>query len=101
MDADVSCDDDDIIVTWLVYDPADDWSSGWQMVIDSDNRGVFSPGTIVTNQGGPAVADEEVDPGTYTLTIDVHWERLPQGDRDRQFGTFSITADANLECEDD
>jgi hypothetical protein len=62
------------------------------MVIDKDNRGLFAPGTIVTSDGGPAQRIEIVDPGTYTLTVDVHWERLPQGDRDRGFGTFSVTA---------
>jgi hypothetical protein len=67
------------------------------MVIDSDNRGVYEPGTIVTNNGGPAVRFEEVEPGTYTLTVDVHWERFGWGDRDRSFGSFSVSATAG-EC---
>jgi hypothetical protein len=64
------------------------------MVIDSDNRGAFEPGTIVTNSGGPAVRFEKVEPGTHTLTVDVHWERLARGNRDRGFGTFSVSATA-------
>lgn len=67
------------------------------MVIDSDNRGVYQPGTIVTANGGAAVRFEEVEPGTHTLTVNVHWERLPQGDRDRGFGTFSVSTTAG-EC---
>ena len=67
------------------------------MVIDSDNRSVYSPGTVVTNNGGPAVRVEKVDPGTHTLTIDVHWERIPFGGGDRSFGSFSVSATAE-EC---
>ncbi len=62
------------------------------MVIDSDSRGLFSPGTIVTSQGGPAVAFETVEAGSYTQTLGLHWEQIPGGGFDRGFGTFSITA---------
>ena len=64
------------------------------MVIDGDNRGLFTPGTIVTHNGGPAVRFEKVEPGRHTLTVDVHWERLGFGGGDRGFGTFSVSVTA-------
>ena len=67
------------------------------MVIDGDDRGVFDPGTRVTANGGPAVEFEAVDPGRHTLRIDVHWERIPFGNDDRSFGTFSVSTTAK-EC---
>lgn len=70
------------------------------MVIDGDNRGVYAPGTIVTSDGGPAVALEIVEPDKHTLTVNVHWERLGAGNQDRGFGTFSITIDADTDCGD-
>ncbi len=94
------CDEEDQVVRWSAADPDADWSDGWQMVIDDDNRSVFQPGTIVTNNGGPAVALETVGNGRHTLTIDVHWERLGTGTQDRGFGTFSVSVTANLKCDD-
>ncbi|MGI9648211.1 MAG: hypothetical protein ACR2OI_06800, partial [Acidimicrobiia bacterium] len=62
------------------------------MVIDGDNRGVFTPGTIVTANSGPAQAIEPVPVGTHKLTVSVHWERLSSGDLDQGFGLFSVSA---------
>ena len=68
---------------------------------DPAARDLFRPGKIVTNSGGPAVKREVVDPGRHTLTVDVHWERLALGNRDRGFGTFSITVSTdNSGCDD-
>lgn len=98
--ADAFCDDDNQMIRWSASDPDEDWSSGWRMVIDGDNRGLFPPGTIVTNDGGPAVSLEEVDPGKHTLTLDVHWERIGTGSQDRGFGTFSVAVNADTNCHD-
>ncbi len=98
--ADAFCDDDNQMIRWSASDPDESWSSGWQMVIDGDNRGLFPSGTIVTNDSGPAVSLEEVDTGKHTLTLDVHWERIGTGSQDRGFGTFSITVNADTNCHD-
>jgi hypothetical protein len=92
------CDDGERIIRWTVADPPDDWSDGWQLVIDSDNRGLFAPGTIVTNNGGAAVRSEIVEAGTHSLTVNVHWELIGSGARDRGFGTFTITRTHDDAC---
>lgn len=69
-------------------------------MVDGDNRGVFTPGTIVTANRGPAQAIEPVPVGTHKLTVSVHWERLSLGDLDRGFGSFSISATVeSAECD--
>ncbi len=86
-----SCLVDEPFISWAVFDPPDNWSNGWQLVIDSDSRGLFPPGTVVTANGGPAVAVEPVEPGTHTLVVERHWETLPSGNNPRNFGTNSVT----------
>jgi hypothetical protein len=68
------------------------------MVIDSDNRGLFAAGTIVTNPGGPAVRSETVEAGTHSLTVNVHWELIGSGRQDRGFGAFTITRTHDDTC---
>lgn len=80
-------------------DPADAWSNGWQLVIDGDNRGLYAPGTIVTNNEGPAVRDEIVTGGSHTLRVSVHWELFSTGGEARNFGTFSITRAHDIDCD--
>ncbi|NNF09306.1 MAG: hypothetical protein HKN74_03385 [Acidimicrobiia bacterium] len=63
-------------------------------MIDADNRGVYEPGTIVTSSGGAALAFEAVEAGTHTLRVDIHFERLLIGNRDRGYGTWSVTTTA-------
>ncbi|NNF87841.1 MAG: hypothetical protein HKM97_04890 [Acidimicrobiia bacterium] len=92
LDARVLCREGEPAVAWYVYDPQADWSDGWQLVIDGDNRGVFVRGTIVTANGGPAIAFEPVEPGSHTLTVARHWERLPGGGDPTGQGFNSITA---------
>ncbi len=98
LDADVSCVDGDPAITWFVYDPRADWSDGWQLVIDGDDRGVFVRGTTVTANGGPAKAVERVAPGSHTLTVVRHWETLPGGGNPQGQGlnlmTVEVPADA-------
>lgn len=93
------CDDDELAVIWSAFDPNQDWSDGWQMVIDRDNRGAFPPGTIVSANGGPAVSLEQVSAGRQTLTVDVHWERIGTGTGDKEFGTFSVSVTASPGCD--
>ncbi|MGI9648685.1 MAG: hypothetical protein ACR2OI_09225, partial [Acidimicrobiia bacterium] len=71
LDATVLCQSGQPAIRWRAYDPAAAWSNGWQMVIDGDNRGVFTPGTIVTANSGPAQAIEPVPVGTHKLTVSV------------------------------
>jgi hypothetical protein len=87
----VACGDDGPAITWFVYDPREPWSSGWQLVIDDDSRGLWAPGTVVTANGGPATATESVKAGSHTLVVDRHWETLPQGRNPRGFGSNSLT----------
>ncbi len=96
--AEASCSADGPMITWAVYDPREEWSNGWQLVIDGDNRGLFAVGTVVTANGGPAVALEAVEVGTHKLTVSRHWETLPGGRNPRGFGSNSVTVtvDAGL-----
>jgi len=91
LDATVLCQSGQPAIRWRAFDPDAAWSNGWRMVIDGDSRGVFSPGTIVTANSGPAQAIEAVSVGTHKLTVSVHWERLTQGDQDQGFGSFSVS----------
>lgn len=99
LSARVICDDDEPAIRWSAGDPDDAWSNGWQMVIDGDNRGLYAPGTIVTNNGGPAIRVEVVEPGTHTLRLDVHWELIASGAQDTGFGSFSISRTHDGECD--
>ncbi|MGI9647059.1 MAG: hypothetical protein ACR2OI_00925, partial [Acidimicrobiia bacterium] len=96
----VPCQETQPAIRWRADDPAAAWANGWQMVIDGDNRGVFTPGTIVTSNSGPAQAIEPVPVGTHKLTVNVHWERLFASDLDQGFGSFSISATVETaECD--
>jgi hypothetical protein len=93
LEGEVSCAGGEPAITWFVYDPRADWSDGWQLVIDGDNRGVFVRGTIVTANGGPASVVERVSPGSHTLTVARHWETLPGGGNSQGQGFNSITVE--------
>ncbi len=73
LDANLSCENSNSTIRWLVYNPSDAWSAGWTMIIDSDSRGVFTAGTSVTS--GPAASKETVPNGSHTITVTVHWEQ--------------------------
>jgi len=68
------------------------------MVIDSDDRGLFAPGTIVRNNQGAAIRDEVVAAGTHSLRVNVHWELISNGADDRGFGSFTITRTHDGDC---
>ncbi len=96
--ADVACDDGEAEIEWSILNPKEDWSKGWTLIIDGDNRGVFSPGTSV-KRGKTATESEQVESGTYTLSVSVHWSH--GGEPDSGFGTYSATAVAECDGDDD
>jgi LPXTG-motif cell wall-anchored protein len=64
-------------ITWDVLNPDEPWwnKAPFKMVIESDTRGVFAPGTM-TDIGASATATETVtsQPGdVFTTTVDVSW----------------------------
>ena len=90
LSADVQCSDAGAVIWWYATNPKEDWSTGWKLIIDSDSRGVFDPGTSIT-RGSTAGVDESVDSGLHRLLVDVHWEH--GGRPDTGHGTFTITAE--------
>jgi len=90
LDASLSCVGDAPVITWSVYDPSEPWSNGWLLVIDGASRGLFAPGTVVT-EDGPGVAMESVTVGSHTLVVDRHWETLNGRRKPRGHGSNSLT----------
>ncbi len=70
------------------------------MVIDSDDRGLFKQGTVVTANGGSAVKSEEVDQGSHRLTINHHWETLGRGANAQGYGSTTSAVVEAKDCDD-